>query len=255
MKPEITKKTQKIASAIYLVTGFFDEKEPLKWKLRNLASNLISNSILIKDNNYSQSDKNVVDLRQNLLEIEGLFVVASHAGLVSDLNYEILVGEFKKCIDVISVPVDMLEDPQNLLLSKDYFGSQTGFSRTNLRLDNIKDKPASSTFYASSLEKKEDIGLLPSVEQIKGNKGHNEVLEQKPLKEFGAVAVKKNGRQSVIVNLLKRKKEIMIKDVSPLIDGCSEKTIQRELMAMVHSGILHKEGEKRWSRYSLAKVE
>ena len=67
------------------------------------------------------------------------------------------------------------------------------------------------------------------------------------------MAVKKNSRQSTIINLLKRKKEIMIKDVSPLIDGCSEKTIQRELMSMVHSGTLKKVGEKRWSRYSLAR--
>ena len=44
----------------------------------------------------------------------------------------------------------------------------------------------------------------------------------------------------------------MIKDVSPLIKGCSEKTIQRELLSMVKSGILKKEGEKRWSKYSLA---
>ena len=44
----------------------------------------------------------------------------------------------------------------------------------------------------------------------------------------------------------------MIKDVSPLISGCSEKTIQRELLAMVYAGILRKMGEKRWSRYSLA---
>ena len=44
----------------------------------------------------------------------------------------------------------------------------------------------------------------------------------------------------------------MIKDVSPLIGGFSEKTIQRELAAMVQAGILRKVGEKRWSRYSLA---
>ncbi|MFZ2769773.1 MAG: hypothetical protein WAZ50_01450 [Minisyncoccia bacterium] len=216
---------------------------------------MISNSILIKDNSYSQGDKSVVDLRQNLLEIDSLFVVAKHAGLVSDLNYEILVGEFKKCIDTVSLPVDMLEDAQNLLLSKDYFGSKMDVSRNNLRLEDIKDKPVHNTFYASSIEKKEDTGLLPSISDIKINKGQNTISEAKHLKEFGAVAVKKNSRQSVIVNLLKRKKEIMIKDVSPLIDGCSEKTIQRELMAMVHSGILHKEGEKRWSRYSLLKAE
>ncbi len=76
--------------------------------------------------------------------------------------------------------------------------------------------------------------------------------EHKDLKGYSVVAVKKNSRQSIIINLLKRKKEIMIKDVSPLIDGCSEKTIQRELMAMVQNGTLRKIGEKRWSRYTLA---
>ena len=72
------------------------------------------------------------------------------------------------------------------------------------------------------------------------------------LKEFGAISVKKNSRQNIIITILKRKKEIMIKDVSPIISGCSEKTIQRELLAMVQAGILRKVGEKRWSRYSLA---
>ena len=66
------------------------------------------------------------------------------------------------------------------------------------------------------------------------------------------MALKKNGRQSVILNLLKKKGEIMIKDVSPLIEGVSEKTIQRELLTLVKSGILRKEGEKRWSKYFLA---
>ena len=64
--------------------------------------------------------------------------------------------------------------------------------------------------------------------------------------------MKKNGRQSVILDLVKKRGEVMIKDVSPHIAGVSEKTIQRELLALVKDGILVKEGEKRWSKYSLA---
>ncbi|MEK6878241.1 MAG: hypothetical protein AABY22_01465 [Nanoarchaeota archaeon] len=52
-------------------------------------------------------------------------------------------------------------------------------------------------------------------------------------------------------SLIKRKKEIMIKDVVGLINDCSEKTIQRELLTLVDEGILKKEGERRWTRYSL----
>ncbi|NCN08031.1 hypothetical protein GW944_00480, partial [Candidatus Parcubacteria bacterium] len=100
--------------------------------------------------------------------------------------------------------------------------------------------------------------LLPDVSEVNNRQensykpANSTEKKTKDLKNFGAVSVKKNSRQSIIINVLKRKKEIMIKDISPLIDGCSEKTIQRELLAMVNSGILKKEGEKRWSRYSLA---
>ena len=95
-----------------------------------------------------------------------------------------------------------------------------------------------------SQDKKNVVGLGNDVKRISKAK--------LVLKEFGAISVKKNSRQSIIINILKRKKEIMIKDVSPLINGCSEKTIQRELSSMVDLGILKKIGEKRWSRYSLA---
>ena len=43
----------------------------------------------------------------------------------------------------------------------------------------------------------------------------------------------------------------MIKDIVMSITGCSEKTIQRELSALVAQGVLKKIGEKRWSRYEL----
>ena len=254
IKPEFNKKTQKIASAIYLVTGFFDEKEPLKWKLRALASSIVSSAIYIKDSSYSMADKSVVDLRQNLVEIEGLFTVAKHAGMVSDLNYDILVNELNKCISTLSPVNEYLADSNNLLLSRDYFDASAK-ALPEIKSNFVKDKSISTTFYASSPEKEKSRELLPSIHSLQSNKGHFSNIEHKQLKEFGAVAVKKNSRQSIIVNLLKRKKEIMIKDITPLIDGCSEKTIQRELMAMVHSGILNKVGEKRWSRYSLAKPQ
>ena len=71
-------------------------------------------------------------------------------------------------------------------------------------------------------------------------------------KETGAVSMKKNYRQGIILDIIKSKKEVMIKDISSHIKDCSEKTIQRELLAMVDAGVLKKLGEKRWSKYSLA---
>ena len=62
---------------------------------------------------------------------------------------------------------------------------------------------------------------------------------------------KRNNRQNIILNLLKKKKDVSIKDISQIIRDCSEKTIQRELIALIEDNIIQKTGERRWSRYSL----
>ena len=68
----------------------------------------------------------------------------------------------------------------------------------------------------------------------------------------GQTVKDKNRRYEVIINLLKKTKEISVKDVSSIVSDCSEKTIQRELLSLVDKGVLKKEGERRWSKYSLA---
>ncbi|OHA89813.1 MAG: hypothetical protein A3C70_00975 [Candidatus Zambryskibacteria bacterium RIFCSPHIGHO2_02_FULL_43_14] len=197
---ELIKKPEKLASAIYLVTSFFDDQEPLKWRLRTLSTDLVSEKI---------RDKSSI-----AVEALSLFFIAKTAGLISETNYDILISEL-------------------------------------LRLKQEAEKSLNIT---SLREITTDRGILSEPQKIGYLKDSSadKLAEKSRLKEFGAVSVKKNSRQSIIIAILKRKKEVMIKDISPLISGCSEKTIQRELSAMVRAGILRKVGEKRWSRYFLA---
>jgi hypothetical protein len=214
--PNSGSKYGKIASAVYLITGFFTDSEPLKWKLRTLAADLVSER---------EKDKLTIDR-----EIRSLFHLAKNANLVSETNHDILVQELSKLTSNLEKPLD------KLFLSE------------------------ATTVENSLVQKTESPVLKDKIISSPEPRKHSEYLsleivdKEKPLKQFGAVSVKKNSRQNVIISLLKRKKEIMIKDVSPLISGCSEKTIQRELSAMVATGILKKMGEKRWSRYSLASL-
>lgn len=59
-------------------------------------------------------------------------------------------------------------------------------------------------------------------------------------------------RRSRILAILRDKGQASIKDVSEAVKDCSEKTIQRELNTLIKDGIVHREGERRWSRYSIA---
>lgn len=241
LKTEALKKTEKIASATYLVTGFFDDKEPLKWKLRMLASKLVSASLFLKDNSRLKEEKNARDIQTVLVEMTSLLSVARSAGLISEMNHDIFQKEIEKFVASFIDPESNSHNPNSPVLSESFFSVPREISAP-VEPEPVKDKTP-QVHAPERLER-------PAILAVRDTKPP--VEKEKKLKEFGTVAVKKNARQSVIINLLKRKREIMIKDVTPLIEGVSEKTIQRELLAMVEQGIIKKEGEKRWSRYSLA---
>jgi len=58
-------------------------------------------------------------------------------------------------------------------------------------------------------------------------------------------------RRERIKTILEAKGEATIKDISEIVSDVSEKTIQRELNAMIEDNIVKRHGERRWSRYSL----
>jgi hypothetical protein len=59
-------------------------------------------------------------------------------------------------------------------------------------------------------------------------------------------------RRATILGMLQRKDRVSVRDVASVIKDCSEKTLQRELLALVAQGVLVKDGERRWSTYRLA---
>lgn len=62
-------------------------------------------------------------------------------------------------------------------------------------------------------------------------------------------------RMSLILEFIKKQKTPSIKDIAAVIKDCSEKTIQRELGALIEQGLIKRVGERRWSHYEIiAKV-
>jgi DeoR/GlpR family transcriptional regulator of sugar metabolism len=61
----------------------------------------------------------------------------------------------------------------------------------------------------------------------------------------------KSDRRQSILDVVKQKREVTIKDISSVVLDCSEKTIQRELNDLLLQGLIKKTGERRWSKYSV----
>lgn len=60
-------------------------------------------------------------------------------------------------------------------------------------------------------------------------------------------------RAERIKTVLEAKPQATIKDIAEVVTDVSEKTIQRELNSLIEKGQVIREGERRWSRYSVAK--
>ncbi len=72
----------------------------------------------------------------------------------------------------------------------------------------------------------------------------------KDIKDTSKVSNKhQSERMSLILSFIQKTKRASIKDIAAVVKGCSEKTIQRELGALIEQGLVRKEGERRWSVY------
>ena len=259
-------KIKKLVAAVYMITNYFDQSEPIKWSLRKLGMDLLRLNIEFKDRALQGAEDTENSIKEKVLEMVSLLEVASFAGLVSPMNLSILKKEFNELLAHIHKSLK-IGDRTGIKMDSNFFSVpqlsdsyQGPYEASNTPSAAKKDaatmlpETQKTVFYNQariSLEKIDAVRTTNlSSETLATQQEDNNKREK--LKDYGPVAVKKNKRQSIIINLLKRKKEIMIKDVSSIVSDCSEKTIQRELLALVDQGVLRKEGERRWTKYTLA---
>jgi hypothetical protein len=229
----IFKKTEKITSALYLVSGLLKDDEPLKWELRDRGMDLISSSFTASSS--LPGDKNVViqSLFTAAFETISLLNVARVSNMISPMNHSLLVKEIDGIVGLLRDRLAQNAENAGYVLSESFFRTpdlfSTGFksgSRSPIDHPGVDSKGQS---------------LLPhSSQKIRIDQGQN-----------SPVQAKKSNRQEAIISILKTQSHLSIKDFYKVIKDCSQKTIQRELLELVNKGIVKKEGERRWSRYSL----
>lgn len=221
----MVKKTEKLASAIYLITNLFGDNEPMKWQLRGKVSETLSFILGYKNTPNSVFSEFIKELEFEIFEILSLLEVSLNGGLISTMNFNIIKQEFINLLDIASSQKNAKE-LSGISLSKNFFDSGLGDVKLPINNDDVSGISTENKITTSSLK---------------------DTNSDKISHDF-----KKSSRQNVILSLIKRKKEVTIKDISLVIKNCSEKTIQRELITFISAGIIKRIGERRWSKYSLA---
>lgn len=243
------KKAEKLSTAVYLVTGFLSDNEPIKWQIRECALSVLSDVISITDSRVSETTHRV---KSDIGKITALFEVAAVAGFLSEMNLSILKEEYRSLVQVIENRT--IGNPEGgYVFSREFFS----VSESAHPLPNGKESFTQDNFSKRHF-KKEDADTLQdikghAVERITHTDKENDISDTTP-KNTPAKRIEKSSRSETVLRLIKDKgdrAELSIKDIVGHISDCGEKTIQRELTALVEKGVLKKTGERRWSRYSL----
>lgn len=259
----VYKKTEQVATATYMVASLMSKADPMSDELKKLSITLTRLVSL-----FAGSDSELpilADLKSSLVHLASLLDVSFSARIMSPMNHRILKAE----IDIL---VGKIFDCE-----KDYRGASP-FTSVFKNISNL------GTFanedIRTSSDNKGHEGLIKDISAVRGTidqsvglqksayaiNVRDRVLPKRATDSFkkdnntGAFPVRtgndlrKENRKNIILNTIQKKGSVTIKDISAVVRDCSEKTIQRELLALVSEHVLVKEGERRWSVYSFPKT-
>lgn len=255
-----TQKALKISTALYMITDIMSEKEPLKWHLRSCAVNLLE-----------ANERNICETIERTLDI---LIIARIARAVSPMNADVLEEELNNLLKVACGERGIVKDDNQPLFGKDFFDVKSRLPAVgeNTVEDKVEDIKKEEIVF--EVEVKKTVDVKPSL--IIDDEDDIESKVERPATTLIPQGIRsafmprvalveddiiertarsndtKSGRREIILTTIREKNNCSIKDIATKLPAVSEKTIQRELVAMTEEGILIKEGDRRWSTYRIA---
>lgn len=239
-------KTNKLITALYMVTDIIDKDEPLRGKLRTLGAGIISD--------ISSAPFNVC---HKISEVMSFLDIASAVNIISPMNANILRKEFveldqaiKEAANNIGNKIGTLnrhinlseyfkqEDETPVLEQPNHSHNQNSIGHA--RSNSVGVQKGSTLLKALSKVTVSDKKIVTKPTQAHV---HNFDILKKQRREEIINFIKKNGGNATITDIKNGAHGSLV--------STSEKTLQRELISMIKDSVLNKTGEKRWSKYFL----
>ena len=267
------KKTEQLSAGLYMVTHLISDTEPIKRILREKSLLLLSDMTPLRDVSIVDRTTRLRRAEDTVAEIVTLLHVAYAGDLISEMNmrllkeeYLVLHTELEKGMKVLGVTDraltalferDVPADSQPYAAMKKRSGAyeEKGKQIKGHIKDteyNVSDKGnMSDRVLYNSGEHHHTSGHMRTEKDLQNSQQSDKKINKK--KETSAIdfMMVKDKRKKQILSVIKKKGRVAIKDITSAVTDTSEKTLQRTLAALVKEGVLKKEGEKRWSVYSL----
>jgi hypothetical protein len=231
----IYRKSERLAKALQLIAPAFVAAPSLRNRLDGIAVGLIDAAILPPTSAREA-------LSRELLALSSILSVARTGGFLSGMNADLITREAHLLLQEIASyeePRLFMEEVQTLAELAKQAPDVRDLQRDNEYAFSQPDVSNLERSTKTNRSESENSNKGQSKRQIKDTEKNDESVSGN------------TERQEAILGILKTKGPSYIKDVSTLIREVSEKTIQRELQLLVTKGLIQKEGDRRWTRYSI----
>ncbi len=269
----IAKKSERLVTALYLVTDLISDTEPIKQGLRKSAVGLLSSMNALAQLEVKDRVTEFKTSLKSVTEILSLLHVSITTGLVSDMNGNILMDGFRALQLVLEKKQPILTKEMLSIDNEEELNRSTSLSNaiTSTSYDVLTPLSISRMNESVNTDENKKTNKMSYIEKLEKFDFNSNKVEKETnivndndtdLKDFNkntkaqttfnsSFQLRKQSRRDQILALFVKGVDVSIKDISARIKGCSEKTIQRELNNLVFDGKIKRIGEKRWSRYVL----
>ena len=183
-----------LTTQIYYLTSLFPKKEPLRYKIREVADEILGSQALFLNYNNKKTENMITGAERNLEVLDNFLKIAKAQNWVSPAEILKVQEEYSKIGEELKA-----------------FLQVKVFSET------------------------ETAKIQPS------NKGHNEVSEEQI-----------SQRQERILEILKEKEQIQVKDLKPVFPYLSKRTLRRDFEQLLRRGLVIRIGEKNNTFYKVS---
>lgn len=240
---EVHNKLMDLTLALYRVTSLFPKEEALAVKLRDKGLEVMASLIEYGFTDTPEKERALISAK--ITTIKEYLNIALVMNLTNFINCQVLEREydcladfFRKEIHTKKIFADnTIKTIEDTALKSEELASWREFTPTPE--SHGRESVDKWSSYAKRIDESHE--RKPMVWGFTADKGEKLIPDQKSINE----------RQKAIIGHLKQSKEAKISDFFKFFSDISSKTIQRDLQDLVSKNLLLKEGEKRWTTYSL----
>jgi hypothetical protein len=219
----VFKKTERTVSVVFYILSYIERKQETEFHIKTMSEKAMAvheaSLATLSLYEYEAKEK-IFPFQQSLVALEGTLRIANAARVLNDEVLALLVGE-----------VDLVQR----YLRNHFVGA--------IPLTMRDTEAMTGTDFKRVARPSSPGPTRPSRVSIpRGDISSDAHMVYSQLVDRGAR----------IKTVLEAKPAATIKDIAEVITDVSEKTIQRELNSLIEKGQVVREGERRWSKYSIA---